>query len=110
LQEVIAVMGAASFSKMLHSVPLAGTNQSTAIFGSGLSVHKYSLAAPDRPLHCAAEPLTDIRTQAMALHQVFGVEIERSGNIHYRKIRVGAGNQTALVGDPESASWPACDE
>ena len=46
----------------------------------------------------------------MALHQVFGVEIERPGNIDYRKIRVRSGNQAALVGDPESAGGLASEE
>ena len=108
---MIGVMSTASFSKMLHSIPFKlGRTSSPRLCAVILPVHKNGLAAPDGPLHRAAEARSNVRTQTMALHEVFGMEIERSGNIHYRKIRVRSGNQTTFVGDPEPARRLAREE
>ena len=67
---MIGVMGTASFSKMLHSFPLSGTNQRTASMRGDSAVCKNSLAAPDGPRDRTTEARTDIGTHWMALHQI----------------------------------------
>jgi hypothetical protein len=100
---MIGVVRTTSFSEMLHSVLLSRPHKHAGISRGNLALIENGLAAPDGALDSAAEARSNIRTEAMTLHQIFGVEVERLGNIHYRKIGIGSGNQAAFVGDAEPA-------
>jgi hypothetical protein len=101
LQEVIGVVRTASFSEMLHSVLLSRPHEYAGISRGNLALIENRFAAADGALDSAAEARSNVRAQAMTLHKIFGMEVKRLGNIHYRKIGIGSGNQAAFVGDSE---------